>query len=248
MGVEALLRWLHPTRGLVSPTTLIPLAEYSSLMVEIGLWVLEQSLAAAKSWQGLCRTGGLEMSVNVSACQLRSPGFAQTVAEALHAADTDPRLLTLEVTESTSVSDAAIGILTDLKSLGIKLALDDFGTGYSSLSDIARFPVDVIKIDRAFVAGLGEDAASATIVGSVIELAHGLGMTVVAEGVETEVQLQELARRGCDAYQGFYFSPPMSVTKLDALAGRPTVPNYRSLLAPSRWEPFAGSLGLDGVA
>jgi len=248
VGVEALVRWLHPTRGLVSPTTLIPLAEHSSLMVEIGLWVLEESLAAGRSWQRLCRSGGLEMCVNVSAHQLRSPGYVQTVAEALRASRVDPHLLTLEVTESASVSASAIGILADLKSLGVKLALDDFGTGYSSLSDIARFPVDIIKIDRAFVAGLGELAPSAVIVGSVIDLAHGLGMTVVAEGVETEQQLHELARLGCDTYQGFYFAPPMSIATLDALAERPIRPNYRSLLAPPRWEPFAGSPGLDGVA
>ena len=188
------------------------------------------------------------MCVNVSAHQLRSPGYVQTVAEALRASRVDPHLLTLEVTESASVSASAIGILADLKSLGVKLALDDFGTGYSSLSDIARFPVDIIKIDRAFVAGLGELAPSAVIVGSVIDLAHGLGMTVVAEGVETEQQLHELARLGCDTYQGFYFAPPMSIATLDALAERPIRPNYRSLLAPPRWEPFAGSPGLDGVA
>ena len=248
VGVEALLRWLHPTRGLVSPSTTIPLAEHSSLMVEIGLWVLEHSLAAGRSWQRLSRRGGFEMSVNVTASQLASPGFVATVDEVLRASGTDPGLLTLEVTEGTSVGAIAIGVLTDLKRLGVRLALDDFGTGYSSLSDIARFPVDIIKIDRAFVVGLGVDPVSTTVVRSVIELAHGLGMTVVAEAVETEVQLQELARMGCDAYQGFYFSPPLAAARLDALADRPARPNYSSLLAPSRWEPLAGPPPLDGAA
>lgn len=231
VGVEALLRWLHPTQGLVPPTMLIPLAERENLMVEIGGWVLEQALLVGRSWQGLRQNGGFEISVNVSPHQLNTAGFVGAVEKALKASLLEPRLLTLEV-DGASVDDVSAGTLTDLKSLGVKLALDDFGAGYSSLSDIARFPVDIIKVDRSFVTGLGEGARSCTIVRSVIELAHGLGMTTVAKGVETVSQLRELARSGCDNYQGFYFAPPMSVAKLSELSDGRVVPSFRSLLSP----------------
>jgi EAL domain-containing protein (putative c-di-GMP-specific phosphodiesterase class I) len=156
--------------------------------------------------------GDLAVAVNVSAHQLMSSGFTAAVAGVLNTADIDPALLTLEITESVFIqdSDRALLVLGDLKALGVKLALDDFGTGYSSLNYLRRFPVDIIKIDRAFVAGLGRDRASNAIVGAVVNLAHALGMTVVAEGVETVEQHHEVAALGCDSCQGNYFALPLS--------------------------------------
>jgi diguanylate cyclase (GGDEF)-like protein len=217
-GVEALLRWTLPSRGLVQPTVLIPLAEQSGQIIDIGRWVLEQAWSDRHRWQH-GRAEDLSVSVNVSAHQLMSAGFADTVAAVLDSASTKPGLLTLEVTESVFVSDGerALFVLNDLKDIGVKLALDDFGTGYSSLGYLRRFPVDTVKVDREFVANLAHDPASHTIVTAVIGLAHGLGMTVVSEGVETAEQHRELTALGCDSCQGFYFARPMSASSLDAL-------------------------------
>jgi EAL domain-containing protein (putative c-di-GMP-specific phosphodiesterase class I) len=217
-GVEALLRWTHPSRGLVSPALLIPLAEQSGQIVEIGQWVLKQAWTDRHRW-GSEGVQDLAVSVNVSADQLMAAGFADMVATVLLAASTDPRLLTLEVTESVFVRDSerAVIVLKALKDIGVVLALDDFGTGYSSLNHLLKYPVDTIKVDRAFVTNLGRDAASNTIVTAVIELAHGLGMTVVSEGVETIEQHHELTQLGCDSCQGFYFARPMPAASLEAL-------------------------------
>lgn len=211
IALEALLRWAHPTRGLVSPTTLIPIAERSGLIVEIGQWVLERACAAQRQWQNR-RCEDLAVSVNISAYQLMSAGFVETVASVLDATETDPTYVTLEVTESIFVRDSerALVVLTALKHLGVKLALDDFGTGYSSLSYLNRYPVDYIKVDREFIATLGPDPPSHHIVKALIQLAHGLGITVVSEGVETEEQREQLSRLGCDYCQGFYFARPVS--------------------------------------
>ena len=210
-GAEALLRWMHPSRGLVSPTVLIPLAEQSGLIREIGKWVLERAWSDRHRWQSQRPGSDLAMSVNVSAHQLMSPGFVSSVGAVLAAADTDPRLLTLEVTESVFVQDSerALLVLHDLKNLGVKLALDDFGTGYSSLSYLRQFPVDIVKIDRTFVSELCRDPISHMIVAAVVGLAHNLGITVVAEGVETAEQYREVTGLGCDFCQGFYFAKPM---------------------------------------
>ena len=164
------------------------------------------------------------MSVNVSAQQLMSPDSAETVAEVLSASGTDPQLVTLEVTESVFVEDSqrALVVLDELKHIGVKLALDDFGTGYSSLTYLKRFPIDIVKIDQGFVADLEGDPASHAIVYSVIELAHRLGKTVVAEGVETPEQHQQLLELGCDSCQGYYFARPMSVDALDTLLRKQT--------------------------
>jgi diguanylate cyclase (GGDEF)-like protein len=218
IGLEALLRWAHPRRGLVPPSAVIPLAERNGMITDIGRWVLEQAWAGQQEWQSR-RSEDLAVSVNVSAHQLMSVGFCETVASVLETASTDPRLLTLEITESLFVRDGerALVVLNQLKDLGVMLALDDFGTGYSSLSYLMRYPVDYIKVDREFVARLGQDAASGTIVGALVQLAHGLGMTVVSEGVETDEQHGLLSELGCDYCQGFYFARPMSGAGLDAV-------------------------------
>jgi diguanylate cyclase (GGDEF)-like protein len=220
-GAEALLRWKHPTRGFVPPTVVIPLAEQSGLIVDVGRWVLEQAWADGQRWQQH-QAHDFAMSVNVSAHQLMSSGFADSVEAVLARTSTSPGLLTLEVTESVFVRDGrrALFVLNDLRDIGVKLALDDFGTGYSSLSYLMRFPVDIVKVDRTFVAELEEDAASHTIVAAFIQLAHDLGMSIVCEGVETAEQREELTRIGCDSCQGFYFGEPMSASRLDDLIRR----------------------------
>jgi EAL domain-containing protein (putative c-di-GMP-specific phosphodiesterase class I) len=164
------------------------------------------------------------MSVNVSAHQLMTSGFTNRVTAALDRAGTDAQLLTLEVTESVFLRDRdrALIVLNDLKTLGVKVALDDFGTGYSSLSYLMKFPVDTVKIDRAFVCDLGADPVSHTVVAAIIELAHGLGMSVTAEGVETAEQHHQLAQLGCDACQGYYFARPMPALSFDTLLQDPT--------------------------
>jgi EAL domain-containing protein (putative c-di-GMP-specific phosphodiesterase class I) len=218
-GVEGLLRWKHPSRGVVPPDVLIPLAEEFGLIVAIGRWVLLQASIDQVRWQHQFRVDDVGMSINVSTLQLMAPGFADTVAEVLADRVTKPGMLTLEMTESVFVRDAerALTVLHDLKDLGVKVALDDFGAGYSSLSYLLRFPVDIIKMDGVFVAGLGHDPANELLVAAVIGLAHGLGLTVVAEGGETAEQHRALTRLGCDACQGFYFARPMAAAALDIL-------------------------------
>lgn len=219
IGVEALLRWAHPTGGTILPAVLVPLAEQSGLINEIGRWVLEQACPDRNRWHNHSETDDLTMAVNVSVYQLMSSNFAPSVSQVLSETGTDPRLLTLEVTESVFVqdSDRASVVLRELKRIGVNLALDDFGTGYASLNYLKRFPIDIVKIDQGFVADMVHEPASHAIVSAVIELGHQLGMTVVAEGVETEQQRDELMALGCDYSQGFHFAHPMSADDLDAL-------------------------------
>jgi diguanylate cyclase (GGDEF)-like protein len=221
VGVEALLRWAHPSRGLVSPSTLVPLAEQAGLITEIGQWVLEQACRDLRSWRDHHHTDDLAVSVNVSAHQLMSADFTATVEDVLLTTDTAPELVTLELTESVFVRDSqrALLVLNDLKHLGVMLALDDFGTGYSSLSYLNRFPVDIVKIDRGFIANLGHDRSSHAIVSAVVALAHALSLTVAAEGVETVRQHDDVAALGCDASQGDYFARPMPAEAFDDLMG-----------------------------
>jgi diguanylate cyclase (GGDEF)-like protein len=217
-GVEALLRWMHPSRGVVSPTVFIPFAEQSGQIIALGQWVLEQACHDSRQWQ---RYHGDEivMSVNVSPHQFMAPGFAAMVASVLKATSTDPRLVSLEVTESIFVQDTqrALIVLDQLKSIGVRLALDDFGTGYSSLSYLKTLPTDTIKIDQSFIADLSDTRAGPTVLTAIIQLAHGLDMTVVAEGVETADQRQALSTLGSDSCQGFYFARPMPAFDFAAL-------------------------------
>jgi diguanylate cyclase (GGDEF)-like protein len=211
LGFEALVRWDHPERGPVAPATFIPLAEHSELITEIGAWVLRQACADRRSWQTLHPDRSLDIAVNVSTRQLMSATFVNTVDEVLQVEKTEPDQLTLEITEGVFVddSDGALVVLNDLRDLGVRIALDDFGTGYSSLSYLNQFPVDIVKIDRSFVKNLGSDRVSNIIATAVVQLAHALDMTVVAEGIETEQQHHAVAALGCDAAQGFYYAPPM---------------------------------------
>jgi len=217
-GVEALLRWDHPNRGVVAPSVLIPLAERTGMIRSIGLWVLREASAEQDHWLRDYLVTDVDISVNISAHQLMGTGFLDTVASVLAACQSSPDRLTLEMTESVFLRDGkrALVVLNELKGMGVKLALDDFGTGFSSLSYLLEFPVDIVKIDKIFIAGLGRDRANEAIVAAIINLSHDLGLTVVAEGVETAQQHETLSGLGSDACQGFYFAYPM----LDANVGR----------------------------
>jgi diguanylate cyclase (GGDEF)-like protein/PAS domain S-box-containing protein len=228
VGVEALVRWQHPERGLVPPDEFIQLAENRGLIVDIGEWVLREACRQAALWT--CAGAGgqpLHMAVNISALQLApSAGLVDSVAEILRVSGVDPSMIVLEVTESALMGDAeaALGILTQLKALGVSLAIDDFGTGYSSLVYLKRFPVDVLKIDRSFIGGLGQDPEDSAIVASVVGLARAVGIVAVAEGVETTGQLVALQELGCEFGQGYLWSRPMPAIELDRTVlvdGRP---------------------------
>ncbi len=215
VGFEALIRWHHPTRGIVSPGEFIPAAEQSGLIVEIGHWVLEQACRQAVTWNAA--TGHtLSMSVNVSAVQLHSPGFTDRLRNVLEATGLPPALLTIELTESVLIEhDRVFRILEELRTIGVKVAIDDFGTGYSSLSYLQKFPVTSVKVDRSFVAEL--TTGDPGLVRSIVSLADALGLTTIAEGVETASQLETLASLDCDLSQGFYIGYPQPPDKIDAL-------------------------------
>ena len=212
VGAEALLRWEHPARGAVSPNEFIPVAEETGLIVAVGAFALRAACERVAGWDAIGALGkDFEICVNLSARQLAEPGLLALVRSTLAETGLSPTRLCLEVTETAVMqdADAAVGILAALKRLGVRIALDDFGTGNASLSYLSRFSVDVLKIDRSFVAGLTHDCGDHAIVTSVVSMASGLGLAVVAEGVETEEQLAEVRRLGCRYAQGFLLAPPM---------------------------------------
>ena len=211
VGVEALIRWLHPDLGLVSPAEFIPIAEECGLMVPIGQWVLGQACHQAQAWQDI-GLAPIRIAVNISAVELRAKDFLKRVSVTLAETGLEPRFLELELTETFLVQDstATLAVLQDLKQLGLNLALDDFGTGYSSLNHLKRFPIDTLKIDRSFVRTITTNSDDASIVCAVISMGRNLHMRVVAEGVETRAQLSFLQDRGCPFGQGYYFSQPLT--------------------------------------
>jgi diguanylate cyclase (GGDEF)-like protein len=217
-AVEALVRWTHPSRGPVPPTIFVPFAEQSGQIIEIGQWVLKCACQDRQHWQHH-RVDEIAISVNVSTHQFMSPGFAGSVRSVLESTSTRPDLLTLEITETVFVRDhdRALIVLDELKATGVKLALDDFATGYSSLRYLQTLPIDTIKIDRSFIAKPDGTHADHTILTAIIQLAHGLGMTVVSEGVETAEQHRRLTTLGSDSCQGFYFAYPMPASRLHSL-------------------------------
>ncbi len=236
-GVEALLRWEHPSQGPVPPSVVIPVAEQSGVIVQIGRWALQQACKDRHRWRTDSRSDALGVSVNVSGVQLMSAGYAATVENVLAATHTDPKLVTLEVTESVFMHDShrALVVFRDLKDLGVRLALDDFGTGYSSLSYLRKLPVDTVKIDQTFIAEVGREPGDHAIVSAIVELSHALGLTAIAEGVETSEQLRALIALGCDACQGLYFAAPMSADAVNTLLGEDSSHRTpgRSLLRPT---------------
>lgn len=211
------MRWKHPQRGTVSPAEFIPVAEESDLIVEIGEWVLREACREAASWDE-----SIQVAVNVSAIQFRRGDLQDLVRTTLQETGIPAARLELEITEGVLIENVAraASMLHALKTLGIRIALDDFGTGYSSLSYLQSFPLDRIKIDRSFVASLGRADRSLAIVRAVIGLAHGLGLPVVAEGVETNEQLGTLIREGCDELQGYLIGRPRPIEVYADLVGR----------------------------
>ncbi len=219
VGVEALLRWQHPERGLLLPGMFVEELEETGLILPVGAWVLETSCRQAKAWQDEWPDRAFTVAVNLSPRQLSDPNFSDLAMATLDSSGVDPSRLCFEITESAIMDDidGAWSTLRTAKEKGVELALDDFGTGFSSLSYLRRFKTDVLKIDRTFVDGLGRGQEDTAIVEHVIGLAHSLGMTTVAEGIEREEQYTQLVRFGCDHGQGFWFSraqPPEIITQL----------------------------------
>lgn len=212
VGAEALLRWKHPQQGMISPMKFIPIAEETGLIEPIGEWVLYQACKHSKTWrsQGL---GNLRVSVNLSGRQFRTPNLRQKLVQLLMATGCEPDYLELELTESLLIRDAELSIqqLQALKALGVKIAIDDFGTGYSSLKYLQKFPFDVLKIDQCFVRNLHNNKINAAITQSLISMAHLLNLKVIAEGVETQEELELLKDFKCNEIQGYLFSPPLSL-------------------------------------
>jgi diguanylate cyclase (GGDEF)-like protein len=213
-GFEALIRWHHPQKGMVSPAAFIPLAEETGLIVPIGEWVIRQACATAAQWPA-----GLKIAVNLSPAQLRSPGLLQVIVSALAASGLGPDRLELEITETVLLQDSetTLAILHRLRELGVRIAMDDFGTGYSSLSHLQRFPFDNIKIDRSFIKDIADNASSLNIVRAVAALASGLGVAATAEGVETQGQLDLIRSEGCTEMQGFLLSKPIPAHEIEQL-------------------------------
>jgi EAL domain-containing protein (putative c-di-GMP-specific phosphodiesterase class I) len=209
-GCEALVRWMHPERGLVPPNDFIPLAEENGLIVPLGEWVLRAACKQATEW----RAAGYKVpriAVNVSSHQFRQRRLPETVADALKATGARVEDISLELTEGVIMGNAQANVeaLRQLKEMGLKLSIDDFGTGYSSLSYLNRFPLDELKIDRSFVIEIRSPDDRAAIIAAIIAMAHSLGLTVVAEGVETEIQRADLQAQSCDEFQGFLVSKPV---------------------------------------
>ena len=258
VGVEALARWRHPSLGFIPPWAFIPLAEESSLVATLGEWVLEEACTQARRWQdqGL---PAIPVAVNLSPRQFAHQPVVEMVMRVLHKTGLDPTLLELEVTESVLMErvDEVVASLNELRALGVRCSIDDFGTGYSALTYLAKMPVDAIKIDRSFVQRIDAEATSAPIVGAVIALAHSLDLIVVAEGVETDAQLQFLDTHGCDQVQGFRFSPPVPAAEITELIHTPAkvftdwgtvvapVPLPISGISPARLEALLESIMLD---
>ncbi|AMP10994.1 diguanylate cyclase domain protein [Collimonas arenae] len=218
VGMEALIRWKHPQLGMISPTRFINLAEETGLIVQIGAWVMHTACEQNKAWQRM-GLGYLRMSVNLSTRQFFQQNLVQSVAQVLEETGLAPHYLEIELTESLVMTDVelAVGILNDLKSIGVQLSIDDFGTGYSSLAYLKSFPIDALKIDQSFVRDITVDQDDAAIVASIISLAHNLRLQVIAEGVETQEQLSYLQRHRCDEMQGFYFSEPIAASAIEDL-------------------------------
>jgi diguanylate cyclase (GGDEF)-like protein/PAS domain S-box-containing protein len=220
VGLEALVRWRHPEQGLLAPGVFIPLAEETGLIRPLGQWVLGEACRQAQRWQQQAPgTSPLVIGINLSAREFQHPGLVEQVAAVLAQTQVDPQGVQLEITEQVVMADAqeATNTLSQLKALGVRLAIDDFGTGYSSLSYLKRFPVDTLKIDRTFISGLGIGAENQAIVQAVLNLGQALQLTVVAEGIETPTELEQLRRLGCRFGQGYYFGPPLPLMEVDQL-------------------------------
>jgi diguanylate cyclase (GGDEF)-like protein len=215
LSVEALVRWRHPQKGLIGPTSFIPLAEQTGLIVPLDAWVLKEACRQARSWAEEAGIN-LKVAVNLSAMQFRCPDILDTIVSAVRAAGLEPRVLEIELTESALMIDpeGAASALKMLRAMGVSIAIDNFGTGYSSLSYLRRLPIDKLKIDRSFIRDLPSSATDESIVRAIVSLAHSVGLQVVAEGVETAEQLERIRALGCDQWQGYLCCPPQPAAEL----------------------------------
>jgi EAL domain-containing protein (putative c-di-GMP-specific phosphodiesterase class I) len=218
-GAEALLRWLHPERGLISPAEFIPLTEETGLILPIGHWVLDSACAQLATWQHSAVTNALVISVNVSAKQFFQADFAAQVHACIQRHCINPNLLKLELTESILIKNIedTIAIMHTLRDIGVQFSLDDFGTGYSSLQYLKKLPFAQLKIDQSFIREIASDKEDQAIVRTIIAMATSLNLNVIAEGVETTEQLQILQNLGCTHYQGYLFSRPVTIENLEEL-------------------------------
>jgi len=222
IGVEALIRWQHPERGLLSPSAFIQIAEDSGLIIDIGNWVLREACCQQRAW-ALCRIPPLRMSINISAVQFQRSNFTQVVNEIILETGIDPGFIELELTENIAMHHVndVLDTLRELKRIGVKLAIDDFGTGFSNLSYLQRFPIDRLKIDQSFVRGIENLPANKSIVQAIVAFAKSLSLETVAEGVETAAEYAQTSACACDEIQGFYHARPMpAVDLLSWLTGK----------------------------
>ena len=221
LGVEALIRWHHPTLGVLGPDRFIPIAESTNFIIPLGKWVIEQACRQSKAWQD-AKLPPFPIAVNISVNQLADQSLSKYVSVALRVSEANPAMIELEVTETAVMRnlDEAVILLDSFRALGVRLAIDDFGTGYSSLAYLKQLPVDTLKVDRTFVKGLPHNRDDLAITRAVIAMAHGLSMKVVAEGVEEKHQFDSLRDEGCDEFQGFYCRPAMQSHDLETLLGQ----------------------------
>ncbi|MEY8214721.1 MAG: GGDEF domain-containing phosphodiesterase, partial [Colwellia sp.] len=219
LGAEALIRWIHPERGIVSPLHFIPLAEETGIIVEIGKWVIESACIQLNAWQKNISTAALTLSINVSAKQFHQTDFVETIKKFIDIYSINPTLLKIELTESLLLVniEEVINKMNTLAAIGIQFSLDDFGTGYSSLQYLKKLPLYQLKIDQSFVRDLGIDSNDEIIVKTIISMAHSLGLNVIAEGVEIETQQQYLISQGCTNFQGYLFSKPIPIDEFESL-------------------------------
>jgi EAL domain-containing protein (putative c-di-GMP-specific phosphodiesterase class I) len=248
IGLEALVRWNHPQRGLIMPAQFIPLAEETRLIAQVGRWVLKEACRQMRSWQKRLATAfPISVSVNLSGKQLAQPDLIEQVEQVLKETGLDPEWLKLEITESVVMENAkaTVAMLGRLRALGLELHIDDFGTGYSSLSYLHRFPVDRLKIDRSFVSNMSMEDKNSEIVRTIIQLARNLGMGVVAEGVQTAEQLAHLKALGCEHGQGYFFSRPLAADQVDSLIGEGSTNERAAPTEIGLWpRPAHGERGL----
>ncbi len=216
-GAEALIRWLSPAKGMISPAEFIPLAEETGLILPLGTWVIETACAQLKAWEQDPSTAALELAINVSAQQFYQSDFVSQILSAVEAAEVNPALLKLELTESLILDDieSAIVKMNTLREAGLRFAMDDFGTGYSSLSYLTQLPLDQLKIDQSFIHNMAGKPVNAVIVQTIIGMARNLEMETVAEGVETAEQYAFLKAHGCRAFQGYYFGRPVPIAAFE---------------------------------
>jgi EAL domain-containing protein (putative c-di-GMP-specific phosphodiesterase class I) len=230
VGVEALVRWRHPERGVVAPLDFIPVAEETGAILALGRWVLEEACRQSLAWDRLQPGRPITMNVNVSGRQVAEAGYVDEVAAVLAASGIEPSRLVLEFTEGVLMrdTDATLGTMRALKDLGVRLAIDDFGTGYSSLSYVRRFPIDVLKIDRSFVASMADGPDETALMRSILNLSETLHLETVAEGIEDAGQLAELQTLGANLGQGFLFAKPLAPDDVSTLLAALTDPNSES--------------------